>query len=108
MAREAFDRILEGLTDAIAYAQGDETRGAARVPDTDVATVRKQLGLSQRKFADLFGISAGTVRNWEQGVREPEGPARVLLAVIAKEPDAVLRALHTEDARHDNAMPVAG
>ncbi len=97
MAKEAFDTIAAGLVDAIAYAQGDKSRGKARVvevPTIDVAAMRKKLGLSQDRFAAAFGVSPSTVRNWEQGRRRPEGPAKVLLRVIDKEPEAVLRALH--------------
>ncbi len=97
MTKEAFDTIAAGLADAIAYAQGDKTRGKARVievPTIDVAAMRKKLGLSQDRFAAAFGVSPSTVRNWEQGRRHPEGPAKVLLRVIDKEPEAVLRALH--------------
>ncbi len=98
MTKEAFENIAAGLRDAIAYTQGDKTRGTARVvevPTIDVAAVRKKLGLSQDRFARAFGVSAATIRNWEQGRRHPEGPAKVLLRVIDKEPEAVLRALHT-------------
>jgi putative transcriptional regulator len=97
MTKEAFDTIAAGLKDAIAYAQGDKSRGTARVvevPTIDVAAMRKKLGLSQDRFAAAFGVSPSTVRNWEQGRRHPEGPAKVLLRVIDKEPEAVLRALH--------------
>ncbi len=97
MTKEAFDTIAAGLVDAIAYAEGDKSRGKSRaveVPMIDVAAMRKKLGLSQDRFAASFGVSVSTVRNWEQGRRHPEGPARVLLRVIDKEPEAVLRALH--------------
>ncbi len=59
----------------------------------DVRALRQHLGLSQREFAARFGFSVSSVRNWEQGHRQPEGPARILLQVIAREPDAVTRAL---------------
>ncbi len=97
MGKEAFDTIMAGLGDAVAYAQGDTSRGkrhVVQVPAVDVAAARKKLGLSQDGFARAFGVSPGTVRNWEQGRRQPDGPARVLLRVIEKEPEAVLRALH--------------
>jgi len=97
MAKKAFDAIMDGLTDALAYSEGDKRRGKAhkvRIPSVDVAAARKKLGLSQGRFAEVFGVSVGTLRNWEQGRRQPEGPAKVLLAVIDKEPEAVLRALH--------------
>ena len=74
MTKKAFDTIAAGLVDAIAYAQGDKTRGTAHiveVPMIDVAAMRKKLGLSQDRFAGAFGVSPSTVRNWEQGRREP-------------------------------------
>jgi putative transcriptional regulator len=58
--------------------------------DTEVRSLRKQFGLTQEKFAHLVGISVGTLRNWEQGRRKPEGPARVLLKVAAVHPETLL------------------
>ncbi len=97
MAKEAFDNIMAGLSDALAYAQGDKSRGKERtveVPAVDVAAARKKLGRTQADFAHVFGVSLGTVRNGEQRRRRPEGPARVLLAMIDTDPEAVLRTLH--------------
>jgi len=51
------------------------------------------MGLSQTQFAARFGFSLDSIQNWEQGHRQPEGPARILLAVIAKNPKAVQEAL---------------
>lgn len=59
----------------------------------DVKVIRGRLGLSQKEFAKRFGFSIETIRNYEQGHRQPNGPARTLLRVIASEPDAVARAL---------------
>ena len=59
----------------------------------NVKSLRRRLGLSQQQFADRYGFSVETIRNYEQGHRQPVGPARVLLQVIANEPDAVTRAL---------------
>ncbi|GAM96731.1 DNA-binding protein [alpha proteobacterium U9-1i] len=59
----------------------------------NVRAIRQKLELSQEEFARRFGVSVGTLRNWEQGVRLPDGPARVLLKVIEREPEAVKRAL---------------
>ena len=96
MARKAFDKIMAGLEDALAYAEGDATRATVHqieIHEVDVAALRKRLGLSQDRFAVTFGFSPKTVRNWEQGIRHPDGPARILLQVIEREPEAVLRAL---------------
>jgi putative transcriptional regulator len=61
--------------------------------EVDVARLRKTLGLSQRAFARHFGLDVTAIHAWEQGRRRPDRAARVLLAVIAKEPEAVRRAL---------------
>jgi len=96
MARIAYEKIMAGLEDALAYADGDCSRGTAhqvKIADVDITVLREKLGLSQNRFAALFGLSPRTLRNWEQGVRHPEGAARILLQVIDREPDAVMRAL---------------
>jgi putative transcriptional regulator len=78
----------------IARGEADPKSYKVFVPaEIDVAGIRKKLDLSQTEFARRFGISPGTLRDWEQGRKRPEGPARVLMMVIAKEPDAVQRAL---------------
>ena len=95
--RSVGSEIIEGLKNAIAFANGD-IRGARvhRVytpAPVDVASVRHKLSMSQGEFAAQFGIRPATLRNWEQGRRQPEGPALVLLNIIAREPEAVRRAL---------------
>lgn len=87
--------IIEGLEDALAYAKGDKSRArAARVPDTiDVREIRKSLSMTQQEFSRQFGFPLGTLRNWEQGHRKPQGPSRVLLTLIKKMPDEVKRVL---------------
>jgi putative transcriptional regulator len=55
--------------------------------------MRKTMGLSQRVFAKLVGVSVKTLQNWEQGRRQPSGPATVLLTVLVADPEAVLRAV---------------
>lgn len=59
----------------------------------DVKNVRSKVGMSQSEFASAFGISVSTLRHWERGDRKPQGPALVLLNVVAKEPKVVLDAL---------------
>lgn len=93
-----FDDIKAGLEDALAHARGDDEAGVVHeveVPVVDVQAVRRELGLSQAEFAEAFGISLATLRNWEQGRRIPRGPARLLLAIIDLEPEAVQRVLRS-------------
>jgi putative transcriptional regulator len=63
------------------------------VKDPDVRKIRENLKLSQNEFAARFGFSPAVLRNWEQGRNRPDGAARVLLAVIARHPEAVEDAL---------------
>ena len=88
--------LIAGMKEAVAYARGEIElpTHVGKVSTADIAAIRKRLGLSQARFALYFGISPATLRDWEQGRRHPEGPAKVLLRVIDKEPEAVLRALH--------------
>ena len=58
-----------------------------------VKAVRQRLGMTQEQFAQAFRLPVGTVRDWEQGRSEPDAPARALLQVIEREPDAARRAL---------------
>jgi putative transcriptional regulator len=96
-ARSVGSEIVEALQNAVAYAKGDHSKGRPhRVlvpPRINVKQVRSKLGLSQSDFAETFGINAATLRNWEQGRRQPDGPARVLLTIIDREPAAVQRVL---------------
>lgn len=91
-----FDRIMEGLEDAVAFVRGDADPAAYRVhvPATvDVKALRKRLKLTQEAFALRFGFTAAAVRDWEQGRKPPERTARAFLTVIDREPEAVERAL---------------
>jgi len=67
--------------------------GGRTVRPLDVAAIRAVTGLSQSDFAAACGISVHTLRNWEQGRRGPQGPARALLLAIARDPRGVIRAL---------------
>ncbi|TCS12327.1 helix-turn-helix domain-containing protein [Caulobacter sp. BK020] len=96
MANKNFERIMEGLGEALEVAEGRAKPDSFRVhvpAEVDVRAVRKQLGLSQSQFAARFGFSTSAVADWEQGRRRPEAAARTLLMVIAREPEAVERAL---------------
>jgi putative transcriptional regulator len=90
-------RLIKAADEALAIACGEADPSTYRVhrlpSDIDVQAIRKKLKLSQSAFAARFGISPGTLRDWEQRRKQPDGPARVLLMVIKEEPEAVQRAL---------------
>lgn len=88
--------VITSLKEAIAWAGGEDIPvriTKVQVPKTNVRAVRRKLRLSQSQFAAKFGFQPATVKNWEQGRTKPDGPARVLLAVIARHPEAVEDAL---------------
>jgi putative transcriptional regulator len=91
MMAKAAERIMQGLREAAAHARGEEVPGLKlHVPrKIDVSAIRRRTGLSQAAFSARIGVSTGTLRNWEQGRRTPEGPARVLLALVARNPRIV-------------------
>ena len=92
---KAFKNIMAGLEDALAFAEGDDSRAKARkIEVVDVKAIRGKTGLSQPRFAAMFKIPVGTLRNWEQGRRQPEGPAIALLHIIDNDPETAVRALH--------------
>ncbi|MBJ6752712.1 helix-turn-helix domain-containing protein [Geomonas anaerohicana] len=93
MSDELFQELLESVKQGAAIMKGEtEPSRSFDFPETEVRALRERFGLSQDKFANLVGISVGTLRNWEQGRRKPEGPARVLLRIALLHPEALLDA----------------
>lgn len=95
------DKLFEDLKRSI--KEGGKILAGKRKPsrefslnNPDPKKIREKLGLSQNKFAKMLGISISTLQNWEQGRREPDGPAKVLLNVAAKYPDAVLNTVYNQ------------
>ena len=90
------DKLLRSAQQARDWVQGKPVRVRVTyvpAPQVDVRKLRARMGLSQTQFAAKFGFSLDSLQNWEQGHRQPEGPARTLLVVIAKNPKAVEEAL---------------
>ncbi|MCU7929110.1 MAG: helix-turn-helix domain-containing protein [Candidatus Thiodiazotropha sp. (ex Dulcina madagascariensis)] len=91
---DIFNSIKQGLKEAVTYSEGKCPEAVVHeFSPVDVKNVRAKMGMSQIEFASAFGISVSTLRHWERGDRVPHGPALVLLNVVEKEPQAVLKAL---------------
>jgi putative transcriptional regulator len=91
--------LIEAMDDAVAYSKG-ELKLSERVvkiapKSVDVVGIRRNLGLSQREFAERYGFSVRAVQDWEQNRRTPDRSARILLKVIKTRPDAVEGVLET-------------
>ncbi|MBI3541294.1 MAG: helix-turn-helix domain-containing protein [Deltaproteobacteria bacterium] len=90
MDKEMFKELVESVRQGGAILKGRlKSKRTFKVREFDVSRIRKKLRLSQDKFATLMGISVATLRNWEQGRRKPDGPARVLLGVAAMHPEVL-------------------
>lgn len=84
--------IIQGLEEVRGWQKGEvklKTFTLELPKAADVPVIRKKLGYSQLALASLMGVSIGTLRNWEQQRREPQGAARALLLVAATHPEAV-------------------
>ena len=94
MRKKDFDELVASVREAGAIRRGEKkpSRVFEFEPD-DVKLVRARLRQSQTEFASMIGVSVSTLRNWEQGRRVPEGPARALLRVASRNPEAVKKAL---------------
>jgi putative transcriptional regulator len=90
MKDELFDELVASVREGGAILRGEVAPSRVFTSDNvDVKQIRSQYKLSQHEFSALLGISVKTLRNWEQGRRSPEGPARVLLMVAARHPEAI-------------------
>jgi len=94
MKKQAFDRLVESVRQGGRIRRGELAPSRVRtVRPADVKAIRTRLGKTQAEFALMIGVSPATLRNWEQGRCQPEGPARALLRVAACHPKAVEAAL---------------
>ena len=109
--RNIGDEIIQGMTEAIEYIRGNEAGAVVHkveIPDEiDVKSIREELNLSRQEFADSFGFSARTLQHWEQGDRNPHGPARVLLLLLQREPKIIAKILRNDQDKYGSEKKVA-
>ena len=97
MKEDAFKELCESIHEAGRFLRGESKPARVfKVDSVFVRQARAKLNLSQSEFAKLVGIPVTTLQNWEQGRTKATGPARALLIIAAKEPQAVFQALHGE------------
>ena len=88
--------LIVAMREVLDHVKGKITLESreVEVSHPEVREIRQQYALTQEDFARLFGISIRTLQKWEQGSRHPQGPAKILLGVIAKNPQAVWDVIH--------------
>lgn len=100
MTKAAFDKIAEGLTEALEIARGTaEPKQLYVPPEIDVHAIRAKAGMTQDSFASAFGFTVHQIRQWEQGRSRPLGAMRAYLMLIGRDPRAVLRSLRGAGGR---------
>lgn len=96
MSKKAFDKIADGLREALAVARGQAKPARLYVPpEIEVGKIREKQKLSQEDFARIFGFTIDQIRAWEQGRSRPLGGVRVYLMLIENNPKAVMKMLRT-------------
>jgi putative transcriptional regulator len=94
MKKENFEELVSSIREAGRILRGEAKPSRVfKYTPQDVRKIRAKLRKSQTEFASMIGVSVATLRNWEQGRREPHGPARALLKIAATNPSAVIKAL---------------
>ena len=95
MKEKDFSTLVASIKEAGQIKRGHKKPSRIfTITPPSIKAIRKKLNLSQNDFALMIGISLGTLQNWEQGRREPNGPAKALLKIAYKNPKAVMEALH--------------
>ena len=92
MTEDDFAGVMAGMTDVLNFYRG-ETKGFRVHTAQDIKAIRSKTRLSQAAFARTFGLEVSTLRDWEQGRRQPERSAQILLQLIGREPATIQRLL---------------
>jgi putative transcriptional regulator len=88
-------KLIQGMQEALEHSRGKDIGARVHLPKhIDVQNIRDRLDLTQENFAIKYGFALTTLRNWEQGIREPTGPARILLMMLQEDPKGVEKLLY--------------
>jgi putative transcriptional regulator len=100
MSKKAYDKIAEGLNEALAIVRGETKPAKLYIPtEIDVRAIRARTGLSQDDFAAAFGFTINQIKDWEQGRARPLGGVRAYLLIIGRDAKRVLELLRKGRAR---------
>ena len=94
MNHQDFDNLVSRIRQAGKIKRGErKPQRRHKFSPLDIKAIREEIHMTQTEFAMMIGVSVATLRNWEQGRRNPEGPARALRKIAAENPQAVVDAL---------------
>lgn len=94
MSESEFQNVLESIREAGQIWRGErEAADQLVLEDPDVVAIRRSYEMTQMEFSTLLGVNVGTLRNWEQGRRIPQGPVRVLLRIAEEHPRIMMKTL---------------
>jgi len=97
MDNELFQELSDSIREAgMIHRKEKKAQRLTVFENVNVQEVRAKTGLSQVQFSALLGVSPSTLKNWEQGRRQPTGPARALLRIVSSKPQLALEALHAD------------
>ena len=100
MGRKAFDKVAEGLNEALAIARGVAKPARLYIPaEIDIKAIRGKLSLSQGDFDARFGFTVNQIKDWEQGRSRPLGGVRAYLMIIERDPTLVLDLLRSASGK---------
>ena len=87
--------LITSLQQAAAHARGRKRRGVrvTRIEIPDVKAIRRSLRMSQNRFSAAYRIPLATLKNWEQGRRQPDAPAAAYLLAIKRRPQEIMEAV---------------
>lgn len=92
MKDETFDELMGGMGDVLDFYKGERTGFRVHTAQ-NIKAIRAKAGMTQPAFASAYGLEVATLRDWEQGRRQPDRSAQVLLSLIDREPETIRRLL---------------
>ena len=106
MKKALFDELAESIREGGRVHRGEQAPSRRFIfKPEDIRAIRQKLDKSQNEFAQMIGVTISTLQNWEQGRRQPQGPARALLVVAGQEPQLVANALAAATRREVRTSP---
>jgi len=107
MENQLFEKLCESIKEVTEHAKGERDLPPEQIrffDEPNPRAIRSELDMTQQQFSALLAVPLGTVRNWEQGRRRPQGAAKTLLRIAEQDPESLLfdsdkETIHTKHPR---------